>query len=200
MLEALQLPPIAPIGSEKKNASISLWSSFLDGNKKALSSLYHAYYPSLYRYGLRLIHNDELIKDSIQELFLYMWEHHTSLNPVQSVKSYLLLSLRRVIFVNIQRDKSRYIRNKQYVDGMLDDHKNIEDLLISKDNNNIRTNLVKNAYSRLSQRQKEVVRMKYFEGFSTDEICDLLGLKRQSVYNCLCEAITKLQKNIKYCN
>lgn len=190
----------SPIGSETKNASISQWSGFLDGNKRALSSLYHAYYPSLYNYGLRLIGNEELIKDSIQELFLYMWEHRTSINPVRSVKSYLLLSLRRVVLVNIQRDKSRYLRNKQYVEDLLDDQKNIEDYLISMDDNNRRTNLVKNAYSILSKRQKEVVHMKYFEGFSTDEICDLLGLKRQSVYNCLSEAITNLQKNINLCN
>lgn len=190
----------SPIGSETKNASISQWSGFLDGNKRALSSLYHAYYPCLYSYGLRLIGNEELIKDSIQELFLYMWEHRTSINPVRSVKSYLLLSLRRVVLVNIQRDKSRYLRNKQYVEDLLDDQKNIEDYLISMDDNNRRTNLVKNAYSILSKRQKEVVHMKYFEGFSTDEICDLLGLKRQSVYNCLSEAITNLQKNINLCN
>jgi RNA polymerase sigma factor (sigma-70 family) len=197
MFEMLQYPSIR---SEKKNASISLWSSFLDGNKKALSSLYHMYYPNLYSYGMRLIRNEELIKDSIQELFLYMWEHRASINPVHSVKSYLLLSLRRVVLVNIQRDKSRYLRNKQYVEDLVDDRKNIEDHLISMDDDNRRTNLIRNAYSSLSKRQREVVHMKYFEGFSTDEICDLLGLKRQSVYNCLSEAITKLQKNIDYCN
>lgn len=197
MFETIKYPPQ---NSEKQYTTVSLWSGFLDGNKKALSRLYHMYYSSLFTYGLRLVRNEELIKDSIQELFLYMWEHRTSINPVHSVKSYLLLSLRRVILVNIQRDKSRYIRNKQYVENQFDDRKNIEDVLISLDDNNRRTHLIRIAYSSLSKRQKEVVSMKYFEGFTTDEICDLLGLKRQSVYNCLSEAINKLQKSIEYCN
>lgn len=197
MYKTLQFPPK---NGEKQYATVSLWSDFLEGNKKALSSLYHMYYSSLYAYGLRLVRNEELIKDSIQELFLYMWEHRTSINPVHSVTSYLLLSLRRVILVNIQRDKSRYLRNKQYLENQFEDGKNIEDVLISMDDNNRRTHLMRTAYSSLSKRQKEVVRMKYFEGFTTDEICDLLSLKRQSVYNCLSEAINKLHRSIDHCN
>lgn len=192
MIETFQYPE----RTKQKDASTNLWTSFLEGNKKALSNLYHVYYPSLLGYGLRLAHNEELIKDSIQELFLYMWEHRNSISHVHSVKSYLLLSLRRVIFVHIQKEKSRYQRNKQYVENLMDERKNIEDILIAMDNSHWQSEQIRQAYSNLSKRQQEVVHLKYFDGMTTHEICSLLGIKRQSVYNCLSEAITKLQKSV----
>lgn len=185
---------------DRKHVTKHLWVSFLEGNIKALSMLYHVYYPSLLAYGLRLVHNEELIKDCIQELFLYMCEHRATINPANSVTSYLMRSLRRVVFVHIRREKSRYQRNKQYVDDLPDERDNIEDMLVSFDENDRQSKKIRNAYLNLSKRQQEVVHLKYFEGMTTDEICGLLGLKRQSVYNCLSEAISKLQRCMDYRN
>ncbi len=189
-----------PLISEITHPPAILWSGFLNGNQKALSGLYHSYYTRLFEYGLRLVRNEELIKDSIQELFLYMWEHRSSINEVRSVKAYLFLSLRRSIFVQLRREKSRYQRNKQYVEDFLDDRKNIEDILVALDESNAQSEQIRRAYTYLSERQQEVIQLKYFDGLTTAEICKLLGLKRQSVYNCLSEAIARLQKCVECYN
>jgi len=188
-----------PTANEPNYVAVNLWEEFLSGNRKALSKLYHKYYKSLFSYGLRIVYNEELIKDCIQELFLYIWEHRTSINPVHSVGSYLSLSLRRVIFVHLRREKSRSLRNREYLEDLINERDEIEDILMNIDDDyNNRSKQIKDACLRLTKRQSEMIQLKYFYGLTTDEICTLLGLKRQSVYNCLSEALSKLQKNVAY--
>ena len=47
------------------------WSRLLEGDKEALFELYSRYYHSLLFIGLKQIHDSDLVKDVIQQQFLY---------------------------------------------------------------------------------------------------------------------------------
>src|SRR5699024_3457942 len=49
---------------------IKLWKRLINDERDALSMLFRKYYKPLLNYGLHLIPRDDLVKDSIQELFL----------------------------------------------------------------------------------------------------------------------------------
>ena len=47
----------------------SLWNDFLAGNKQVFERIFLAYYDDLFRYGVRLTGDEEVVKDCIQNLF-----------------------------------------------------------------------------------------------------------------------------------
>ncbi len=47
----------------------ALWNDFIEGEKDALSKIYHQHVQLLFRYGKKFTSNEELVKDTIQDLF-----------------------------------------------------------------------------------------------------------------------------------
>jgi RNA polymerase sigma-70 factor (ECF subfamily) len=75
-----------------------LWESFRKGDKEAFASLFREHYATLYRFGNKFTTDTELLEDSIQELFIELWQAKSQA-PVLSVKAYLLKRL----FVKMER-------------------------------------------------------------------------------------------------
>lgn len=168
----------------------SLYYEFPNDRRKALSTMYDLYYESLLRYGLKILSDYDTVEDSIQELFLYIWEHNGCLENVTSVESYLLSALRHRIFRQIKTQKAIHHRNRVYIEDFLPDEN------ISDSEKSDKEALFRSAVTVLSNRQKEMIKLKYFEGLSTSEIAAFLGIKRQSVYNCISAALSKLNYHI----
>src|SRR5687768_4899930 len=74
-----------------------VWRHFRDGDPAALAQIFNEHYASLYVYGKRLVQDEELVKDCVQNLFLKMWTSRGKLTGIKSVRPYLLKSLRRHI-------------------------------------------------------------------------------------------------------
>src|SRR5690625_4483718 len=89
---------------------VRLWKRLLGDDQEALSKLFQKYYRPLLNYGLKLIPQEELVKDSIQELFYSMWEQRDNLSEVEYVRSYLYISLKRTIY---RQNKIQQKRNKR---------------------------------------------------------------------------------------
>ena len=52
--------------------------------------------------------------------------------------------------------------------------------------------------SKLTNRQREVIYLKYFKGLSNEEISIALGINKQSVANLLSESIRQMKKDASY--
>lgn len=165
--------------------------SFLNDHEKALSILYDHYYKTLMRYGLKILPNSQIVEDAIQELFLYLWEHKRCIENVNSVESYLLLSLRHRIYRQIKTQKAIHHRNRIYIDDCVPEHSDS-----SANFDKEKEALFKESIRVLSDRQKQIIHLRFFEGLSTSEIASFLGIKRQSVYNCISTALSRLNNHI----
>ena len=81
-----------------------LWDLLRIGNETAFEELYRRYFQVLFSYGKRLLNDEDVVKDAIQDLFIDIWQTHKNLNQAQSVKFYLIRSLRRKIHRSIKPD------------------------------------------------------------------------------------------------
>lgn len=173
-----------------------LWSRICKGEQEALASLFYKYYGLLFNYGCKLVAHRELVKDSIQELFLTVWEYHESVNEANSVKSYLLCSLRRELFKRLRKQENRYERNRTFIETMQAEFFNTEELLIHFETKKEHRKDLKEAIEKLSRKQKEAIYLKFYEGLTSSEIAMVMEINKQSVYNHISVAINKLQKFI----
>jgi RNA polymerase sigma factor (sigma-70 family) len=170
-----------------------LWNTFQKGDKEAFGRIYNLYIEELLSYGYRVTSNRQLIRDSIQDLFLHLWLHRENLSETDSVKFYLFRALRNRIVRNMEKDQ--HIA-RTGVEDMLDEI--IGDLpfehnIMQRETDEIQASRLHHAIERLSKRQQEVIVFRYHHDFSLEEISRLMNLNNQSVRNLLHRSITQLR-------
>lgn len=175
---------------------IWLWNEIRYGNERALYQLYMTGYDSLFRYGLHASGDRTKAMDCINEVFTEIWTKRDRLPEVKQVRSYL--------FVIYKRKLSHLIHHKHIVYSFSDDEllsaspndSSYEDMLIAMQSEEEKKRLLRRALQKLTSRQKELVRMRYFEEMSMDDIADKLNLSLRTIYNTIHSALSILRKEV----
>ena len=172
---------------------LQLWKAFKNGDKEALGNLFKQYYPLLFQYGNKLCDKKPLLEDCIQELFIEIWQSKSD-NEIQSVKAYLLKSLRYKII--------RALKGKAFMEttDRLSEELNFEisheNFLINEQDNSDKTKKVLEAVNSLPIRQKEIVYLKVYQNMEYDDICEVMGINYQVARNLFSQSIKSLRKLI----
>ena len=163
------------------------------GDRNAFLSIYECHYNALFSYGFSLCANTELTKDCIQELFLEIWVKRATINcKVDNIRSYLFTWLRRKIYKELGHVENSKSTNQ----NAFNPEENIlpyEDLLIAFQNSEEKKTKLRSALRKLTPKQLEVIRLKFFESLSYAEIAAKTSLKQRTVYNLIYEAIQTLR-------
>lgn len=172
---------------------IQLWERLLKDERQALSELFKKYYRPLLNYGLKIIPQEELVKDSIQELFYSIWEGRANLSEIEYIRSYLYISLRRTIFRQNEIKQNRNKRDHSYSEEFFQHIVDTEKLMMMEEFKKEQKRELKKALAKLNPREKEVIFLKFYSGLSNTEIAQVLDVNRQSVYNYIYRAIQALK-------
>ncbi len=175
---------------------INLWKRLLKDDRDALSLLFRKYYKPLLNYGLRLIPREELVKDSIQELFFTIWDKRDRLSDIEYVSSYLYTSFRRTLFKQADMQKIRQQRDAKYSEEQKDQEITAEQRLIIEEIRHEKKANLREAFESLNDSQKEAAFLKFYNGLTNDEISEVMGVKKESVYNYIYRAISALQEKL----
>jgi len=181
--------------SEKK--SRRLWENFKKGDKEALTSIYEKFYPVLLSYGLKFKNNKEFVKDSIQEVFVYIMSHQHNLADTENLEMYLITCLRRRMLrklkynVPFSSDKRFLLNTSQLIDD------SAEEDVLNRGTAQIRKNLVKHMIDNLPVRQKEALLMKFYLYLDYQDIAQLMDINPQSARNLVYKATQSLREEVK---
>jgi RNA polymerase sigma factor (sigma-70 family) len=176
---------------------MTTWGLMARGDKEAFLAVYQSQYEALFAYGFSLSMDRELTKDCIQELFLEVWNSRPSLNKeVKDVRSYLFTWLRR----KITRELSRLAKDKysgELNQDILSVQSSYEELLIAFQLSEDKKEQLSNALKKLTKKQLEMVKLKFFDNLSYQAISDQTELTHRTVYNLIYEAIRHLRDSMK---
>lgn len=173
-------------------SDVLLWNAFREGNRDAYAGIYNLYIEDLLSYGYRVTSNRQLIKDSIQDLFLHLWLHRENLSETDSIKFYLFRSLRNRILRNIEKSDILPQTAESVLENIIEDF-SFEQELIAHETEVQQIGRLQKAINKLSKRQQEVIQLRYHNDFSLEEIENLMQLNNQSVRNLLHRAISQLR-------
>jgi RNA polymerase sigma factor (sigma-70 family) len=171
------------------------WQELKNGNSLALESIYSEHVDSLYRYGLRIDQDENKVMDHIQDLFIYLWEHRTSLGTTTSIRAYLMRSLRNKMIDSYRkeaRDRNK-VHSLQYSE---DDSP--EDTIISDETQQKHNLQLAQALAKLSDKQREIIHLKYIENMSYEDISELLQINYQSARNLIHRSIVEMRKYMTF--
>jgi RNA polymerase sigma factor (sigma-70 family) len=166
----------------KKEDSDAVWDRFVQGDESCFRRLFKIHFDSMYGYGIKLCNRPELVKDCIQELFRTIWERRDELKHIESPNVYLFVSLRRKILKK-QKAQKKLDGNLEEIDESRFTQFGREELIIRDEVKFEQKKELKDALNQLSDRQKEVIFLHFYNGMSYGEIEQILSINRQSVRN-----------------
>lgn len=174
-----------------------LWESLRKGNDIAFSTLYKKYIQSLFNYGMHVHPNRELIKDCVQELFVKIWEKRALLVSVEKVSFYLFRSFKNLLFQKIESSSKKLPLTQDLMDQMSPELP-VENLHINSEMVDQRIIRLKKAILLLTDRQREVILLRFFQGFEAKEIAEIMNLSIPGVHNLISITIKSLRGKIKW--
>lgn len=170
------------------------WTSFLKGDRTAFSSLYQRYAKLLIQYGYKLNPKEEILRDTLQELFIELWNQRNQLANVQNVQVYLFKAFRYKLMRQLKKDRKQENLRIPLENYTIRASAETEWILNEMASN--RTAIIRQRLNELPERQREVIHLKYFQGLSNSQISIIFQINEQSVANLLYRGLTKLRKKI----
>ena len=156
-------------------------------DEKAISLLYEHYGNTLYGVALKVVKNEELAQDVLQECFVKIWNKSDSYDPS---KAKLFTWLFRIVR-NTSIDKLRSLSNKQDKEIQIDvsDVYNLGVTSIRPDSIDIKEHL-----GNLDTKYKIVLEALFFEGMTQQEASDELNIPLGTIKSRLKIGLRELKK------
>jgi len=172
------------------------WTLLRNGDENALLSLYNHHYLGLINFGIKVTGDRAFANDCITQLLIELWDKRANLPPVKNVRGYLLTSLKHKIFFEI---KSKQIRDSKL--NTLQAFQNgkelpYEELLIQLQTNEGLKKKLNKAFAKLTSRQKQLLRMKFFDDVDYDEIARHCNITRRTAYNIIHDSLKILRAEL----
>jgi len=172
-----------------------IWKSLKEGDLNAFSILFESYYPKLHSYGLKISKDVSLTEDSLQEFFLYIYEHRKNLSDLENIAPYLFTSYKRFLLKMIK--KSSKIKQTDFSqETFIDIQFTAEELMTNQETERFKNKSLSTLLNKLPNRQKEAIYLKYYSGLKAKEISEIMGINYQSVVNTLHKAIKSLKEDV----
>ena len=173
-----------------------IWDKMKSGDEKSLSEIFTLYYTDLYKYGMKIFDLPDLVKDSIQDVFMRIWEKRDTIGDVQNPKAYLISSVRRKLFAN------KETRSDEISDELLKNEgkqnfsfSTAEFIEIEEISQQIRNSLVL-AINNLPERQRELVFLRFYYNLKYLEIAKIMEVNEQTVRNLMQRTLSNLRTKI----
>ncbi|MGA0557256.1 RNA polymerase sigma factor [Larkinella sp. VNQ87] len=182
---------------EENTYLLELWHRSKAGDKLAFCQLAESQYRSLFSYATNFTTDREFIKDSIQEIFINIWEKRQTLT-IQFVSIYLFKSLRNQLLQEVRRSKQAVSVPYFQEVSQLSDWETIETTIERSEADTESQRRIREAIDALPKRQQEVVFLKFYKGLDNEQIAELMEINRQSVANLLYKALSALKNQMAF--
>lgn len=169
------------------------WDNFKSGDFNSLGVLFELHYQELFYYGIKIVDLPEMVKDSIQDLFADVWERRDKMASVSNFKAYLLISLRRELIRRVTKIRKE-AQSKEV--STLQFSFSAEEFVISSEETKNNSQLLAESLASLTERQREVILLRFFHNLEFAEISQVLEMNIQSVRNLLFRALEKIRKDL----
>jgi RNA polymerase sigma-70 factor (ECF subfamily) len=175
------------------STNTALWSQLRNGDDSALYTLYNQYYDELLQYGLRLCSNTEDSKDAINLVFAALWNNRHRLSEATHPKAYLFTCYKNKVLRLLQQ-RQKLVSLQVVTEDFLASTASVEETLIELQEYELLKQKTAALLSHLTDRQQELIKLRFIEEMSYENIALQLNISVRTVYNSIHESIKTLKK------
>jgi RNA polymerase sigma-70 factor (ECF subfamily) len=167
------------------NSETQLVEAAQNGHLESFGALYERYHSPMVALAYSMLANRDLAEDAAQEVFAVACRDIKSLKSKERFAAWLAGICR-----NVSRQMLKANKNKPA--ALSDDHPDRSD-----GNRDDRQETIRRAVWNLREAERELIVLRYFDGFSQARISEVLGLSPQAVNGRLVRAKRKIAKYLE---
>lgn len=171
-----------------------VWERFTSGAENVLEELYDQHYLGLVNYGRMIINDREFVNGCFMDMLIEFWNKRSTLPAVDNVRSYLLTSFRRYLLHQVDAEKKRGVKqmeSQQYAEQYQPSY---EEHIVRIQSDKGLQSKIQDALKKLTARQIEIIKLRFFEDLDYDEIALKCGITKRTAYNITYDALKILKE------
>jgi RNA polymerase sigma-70 factor (ECF subfamily) len=131
----------------------------------------------LFRFANRFLNNEEEAKDVVQEVFIRVWNGREQMDEVQNWEAWCMRITRNL---SLDRIRSMTRKQTQPIESSFNVH---HDALTPHESTEARESMqrITELIAGLPEKQRQIIHLRDVEGYSYNEICDILELDMNQV-------------------
>lgn len=163
-------------------------------DQQAFSYLYDNYAPALNAVIYRMVEDQVLSEDILQEVFVKIWNNFNSYDQIKGRLFTWMVNITRNLTIDTMRSKgykkqTKISGDENSVNNLQDGNSGIEKF----DSMGVAKQLIN-----LKPDQRQIIDLAYFKGYTQDEISKQLDIPLGTVKTKMRTAILELRKNLQY--
>jgi RNA polymerase sigma-70 factor (ECF subfamily) len=178
------------LGDNIKYSEEELLALLKNGDESSFAYLYDHYSGALYGIIFRMINNQQLAEDVLQEAFVKIWNNLSSYDPSKGRLFTWMLNITKNLSIDTMRAKSYKQQSKIQNSENVVNHPDSN----SSENDKFDTLGIREQVTLLKKNQKQIIDLAYFEGFTQVEISEKLGIPLGTVKTRMRAAVLELKK------
>jgi RNA polymerase sigma factor (sigma-70 family) len=131
----------------------------------------------LFRFALRLVGSEEEAKDVVQEVMIRVWNGREQMAEIQNMEAWCMRITKNL---SLDRIRSNNRRQTQPIDGSFDVR---NEALTPHESTELHESMqrINQLMAALPDKQRQVMHLRDVEGYSYNEICDILDIDMNQV-------------------
>lgn len=167
-----------------------------DNDRNFIAEIYSKYRAPMYQKALSLLHNSHDAEDAVETAMLKLIDRIELLRGCNraSLRSYLISCAKNAAIDRLRRNFHQYsFDDVQARIEAIPSERDVDAGLLRAS----QANAMADALLRMPERERELLRMKYYEELSDREIAEVLGIRCGSIRTCLMRARRRLGEILK---
>ena len=160
-----------------------------NGDEKSFAILVDHYWNKTYSMAAAYLKSTSLAQDLVQDVFIKVWLKRADLPEMKDFASWLFILTRNALFDSLKKNRRISNTNESTLEGLLEPVFTTEHRYDFKQLNE----LLQKGIEQLPSQQRQIFRMSFEQGLSHAEICEKLGIARQTVKNHMVRALITLR-------
>ena len=175
------------------NVDKELISAFQKGDQNAFRRVYALHYRELYYFVRKMTNSPEDAKDIVSETFLKLWNRCGNFESLTNIKAFLFISARNASVNYLKNEQSQRRKESRYWNIS---NENIAEMFDIMTGHDILAE-VHREIAKLSEQERNIVELFYFQGNSIREIADRLNIGYEAAKKARFRALARVRASLR---